>query len=426
MTQSMTTAELVGAIKQAGGCSHPIRLRGEFLNAATGEIRERPLLVACKDRRAVLCPACSYLYKADAWIVVSTGLLGGKGVPTTVGSHPRLFVTLTAPSFGAVHAQRADGSCHPRRRPPCPHGRPLSCRDHHDDADPLLGSPLCADCFNYRGAVLWNAQSSRLWNRTVEQVRRQLAADHDATGDSSHLVRLSYLKVAEFQLRGLVHFHVVLRADGADQPFDPPPASLTTASLARVITSVVAHFSVAGPLGEIAWGRQFHVSELDDSHDADQRVAAYLAKYAVKTTDGSLDFARRFHSRAEILNLATTPHLRRLALTTWDLGLEPELAALNLRAHAHALGFRGQLITKSRHYSTRFQDLRDVRAAFMATPVTEHLPTEDPVRGTFTYEGRGYDDPHAREVAEFLHRLYLEARHSSPATDDTDDTDGAR
>ena len=74
---------------------------------ATGEVSERDLRVACKDRREVICPACSYLYRADTWILVSTGLVGGKGTPAVVGTHPRLFVTLTAPSFsGAVHTIR--------------------------------------------------------------------------------------------------------------------------------------------------------------------------------------------------------------------------------------------------------------------------------------------------------------------------------
>lgn len=291
----------------------------------------------------------------------------------------------------------------------------------------MLGSPLCSECFNYRAAVLWNAQSTHLWNRTIERVRRRLAIEHGLSIEEfSRRVRLSYLKVAEFQHRGLVHFHVVLRADGADEPFGPPPAFLSSSSLATVFASVVTGCSVTGPLGVFAWGRQFHVSDLGEAGDADQRVAAYLAKYAVKTTDGSLDFARRFHTRAEIRRLATTAHLRRLALSAWDLGNEPELATLNLRAHAHAFGFRGQLLTKSRHYSTRFQDLRDVRSAFMATRIIEGLSTEDPVKGTFTFEGRGYDDPHAGEVAEFLHQLSLEARRSSPATNDTNGTDGAR
>ena len=87
---------------------------------------------------------------------------------------------------------------------------------------------------------------------------------------------------------------------------------------------------------------------------------------------------------------------------------------MNLRIHAHAFGFRGQLITKSRHYSTRFQDLRDARATYMATP-----GSLDPITGTFAYDGRGYDDPRATYVAEFLHRLSLEARRTvSPSSTD--------
>lgn len=66
MADRKSTIELVKEIQQAGGCAHPIRLRGEFVNVTTGEVNERLLLVACKDRRAVLCPSCSYLYKADA------------------------------------------------------------------------------------------------------------------------------------------------------------------------------------------------------------------------------------------------------------------------------------------------------------------------------------------------------------------------
>jgi len=409
-----STTELVKDIQQAGGCSHPIRLRGEFVNVATGEVNERPLLVACKDRRAVLCPSCSYLYKADAWIVVSTGLIGGKGVPASVSDHPRLFLTLTAPSFGVVHRRAGDGSCLSRPQRSCRHGRAMSCLRRHDDNDPALGSPLCVKCFDYVGAVLWNAGSSRLWNRTFEQIRRRLAIALGVTLEElPHHVRLSYLKVTEFQRRGLVHFHVVLRGDGPGEPFSPPPPSLTTVLLTWVITNVVKEFSIIASRSVVAWGQQFRVSDASTLERDDLRIAAYLAKYATKSTDGSVDFARRFHARGEIAKLDVAPHLRRLALTTWDLALEPDLAKMNLRARVHAFGVRGQLITKSRHYSTRFQDLRQARTAYMSGP-----KSDDPIAGTFTYDGRGYDDPRAATVAEFLHQLTVEARRtaSSAAT----------
>jgi len=401
-----STIELVKEIQQVGGCSHPIRLRGEFVNVATGEVNERPLLVACKDRRAVLCPSCSYLYKADAWIVVSTGLIGGKGVPASVSGHPRLFLTLTAPSFGMVHRRADDGSCQPRPQRSCRHGRAMSCMRRHDENHPVLGGPLCVKCVDYAGAVLWNAESSRLWNRTFEQIRRRLAIALNLSFEEfPHHLRLSYLKVAEFQRRGLVHFHVVLRGDDPGEPFGPPPPLLTTALLTQVITSVIKDFSITTSRGDLSWGHQFRVSDASTLERDDLRIAAYLAKYATKSTDGSLDFARRFRARSEIIKLDVAPHLQRLALTTWDLALEPALLSMNLRAHAHAFGVRGQLITKSLHYSTRFQDLREARAAYMTGP-----QSDDPIAGTFNYDGRGYDDPRAATIAEFLHQLMIEAR----------------
>ena len=90
---------LVREVELSSNCSHPIRLRGEMVNLATGEVAESALRVACKDRRRAVCPACSYLYKADAWIMVSAGLIGGKGISELVVTHPRHFVTVTAPSF---------------------------------------------------------------------------------------------------------------------------------------------------------------------------------------------------------------------------------------------------------------------------------------------------------------------------------------
>ena len=404
----LSAAELLGDVKAAGGCSHPIRLRGQFINATTGEVNQRGLLVACKDRRAVVCPSCSYLYKADAWILISAGLIGGKGVTDLVATHPRLFLTLTAPSFGPVHTRRRDGSCHPHQKPGCIHNQPLSCTRRHEEGDLIVGVPLCFECFDYRGTILWNAGSSRLWNRTIEQLRRRSALSQSiAIEEFSTHARLSYLKVAEFQRRGLVHFHVLLRGDGPGGPFSPPPAWLTSTLLTTVLADVVTTFEITTPTGAISWGRQFHVSDVTDVNHDDVRIVAYLSKYATKTTDDSLGLARRFHSRAAVQAL-TNLHHRRLALCAWDLGAEHEFEPLKLRQHAHTFGLGAQLITKSRHYSTRFSDLRAARATFMIQP-----ETEGPVAGTFSYDGRGYDDPRATQLAELLHGMNVELRREA-------------
>ena len=59
--------------------------------------------VGCRNRRESVCPPCAFLHHGDTYQVVVSGLAGSKGVPASVGGHPRVFVTLTAPSFGAVH-----------------------------------------------------------------------------------------------------------------------------------------------------------------------------------------------------------------------------------------------------------------------------------------------------------------------------------
>jgi len=147
-------------------------------------------------------------------------------------THPAVLVTLTAPSFGMVHAARSGAPCHirvPRRH--CPHGRPLACFERHDGADKLVGSPLCRDCYDYEGAVLHNAATPELWRRTTIYVVRHLAAVLGLTqAETRRRVRLSFCRVAEFQCRGVVHLHAVVRADGLDVGVPPVDAEQLAAA----------------------------------------------------------------------------------------------------------------------------------------------------------------------------------------------------
>jgi hypothetical protein len=122
-----------------GGCAQPVHLRGrvEHLDPLTGEILHRystarepggTLRVACKTRRASRCPSCAETYRKDTYHLVRAGLAGGKGVPGTVATHPAAFVTLTAPSFGAVHARREKAGRARRALPPSTQRRNLSAR----------------------------------------------------------------------------------------------------------------------------------------------------------------------------------------------------------------------------------------------------------------------------------------------------------
>ena len=162
-----------GSVRRVSGCIQPVLLRGrvDHVDGATGELLHRYstvhepggiLPVARKTRRASRCPPCAEVYSADTYQLIRAGLTGGKGVPDSVATHPCVFTTLTAPSFGPVHTYREkDGRllrCRPRRRIQiCPHGRRMSCGDKHPRDDPQFGEPLCPDCYDYTGSVLFNA-----------------------------------------------------------------------------------------------------------------------------------------------------------------------------------------------------------------------------------------------------------------------------
>jgi len=104
--------------RSTGWCERPVRLAGTThqIDPGTGEILysyttaaepDGHLLKACGTRRATVCEPCSATYRADAWHLIAAGLRGGKGVPEDTATHPTLFVTLTAPSFGPVHRSRS-------------------------------------------------------------------------------------------------------------------------------------------------------------------------------------------------------------------------------------------------------------------------------------------------------------------------------
>jgi hypothetical protein len=170
-----------GQLRSSGYCARPVRLQGH-IEVCEGGGRRRVwstarepdgiLRKACGNRREAVCPQCAERYRGDAYQLMAAGLRGGKGVPESVVEHPAVFFTLTAPSFGPVHTRPrgADGTarrCRPRRDAPvCEHGVPLSCGQVHGEEDPCLGEPLCLECFDHRGAVIWNNRLGELWRRT--------------------------------------------------------------------------------------------------------------------------------------------------------------------------------------------------------------------------------------------------------------------
>ncbi|MEU0838166.1 replication initiator [Streptomyces sp. NPDC005962] len=388
-----------GQISQIRGCTRPVQLVGstETRDAATDTVlrsyssANEPtgrLLTACGNRRSSRCPSCSRLYAADTYHLIRAGLSGGKTVPEAVRTHPRLFVTLTAPSFGPVHNRITTDA-----------GETLACRcgERHGPDAPALGTPLSPSTYDYAGAVLWNAHAGALWARFTTYLRRELAAHLGITQKALNAsVRVSFAKVAEYQRRGLVHFHAVVRLDGPEGSNEPPPRWATADALTHAVKkarkrAVLTVASDAIGEREIAWGDQIDIREiaaLGDGELTDQKVAAYVAKYATKSAEdsGTVDRSLRcahcsgrgyqrgpdgFRDLCEqcdgtgqsepIADLRVHRHVRQMIRTAWHLGHLPEFAELKLWKWAHMLGFRGHFSSKSRRYSTTLGALRDIR-----------------------------------------------------------------
>jgi hypothetical protein len=410
-------------IRPAGGCLQPVLLRGrvDHIDGATGELLHRyttvhepggVLPIACKTRRATRCPPCAEVYRADTYQLIRAGLSGGKGIPETVAAHPCVFATLTAPSFGAVHAHREKNShllaCHPRRgSPACSHGQPQSCKQRHERDDPLLGEPLCPDCYDYTNSALFNACAPELWRRFTITLRRSLARQAGLTSKAlAAQLRVSYAKVAEYQRRGVVHFHAIIRLDGPAGPATAPPGWATLDLLTAAIgqASHVVHLETPAAPGMAArtlrWGREHDIRPIATTGDlTDSKVAAYVAKYATKAAEctGTLD--RRITPADQLASLPVREHARRHIAACIRLSKLPGLESLRLAAWAHMLGFSGHFATKSRTYSTTLSALRADRAAHqrelaIATGLLPDFGSDATIiRADWHFSGRGQRQP---------------------------------
>ncbi|MER5912079.1 replication initiator protein RepSA [Streptomyces sp. NPDC001982] len=363
-------------IRRTGGCADPIHLTGWVLHKdkTTGEMlhhystEHEPggrLRVACGNRRASRCPACAWTYAGDTYHLMRAGLAGDedKDIPATVRDHPRVFATLTAPSFGPVHNRPDRGTCR--------------CGTRHAADDPALGTALDPAAYDYAGAVLFNNHAGELWVRFVNRLRREIAARAGLTQrELADVCRVSYGKVAEFQKRGAVHFHAVIRLDGPDGPDSPPPSWASTDLLTDAIHAAAAHSytSVSVPAAKdqpartFRWGTQLDVRPVkafgDGSDLTEQAVASYVAKYATKAAENTGTLDRRIGELAELDRHGVPDHARRLITACRDLdALYPDR---RLWAWAHMLGFRGHFSSKSRRYSTTLGALRQARADYRA------------------------------------------------------------
>jgi hypothetical protein len=309
------------------------------------------------------------------------------------------------------------------------------CPVRHAEHDPRLGRALCGDCYDYTAAVLFNAHAGTLWRRFTTYLPRHLARQAGITQKALHaLARVRYVKVAEYQARGVVHFHAVIRLDALGDDYQPPPARFTTALLCDAIKQTAAVVAVtvdtranpAWPTLTLRFGTQVDTKPIRHSDDLPgtgrklsvQAVGNYIAKYATKALDAPGLPDRSLRSARDIDGLRCHRHYKAMITTAWHLGgghyiparvrgsawelgggtLVP--ARSRLCKWAHTLGHGGHFLTKSRRYSVTFGRLRRDRQDHRRTlrhPLGELDPWGRPlddtvvlVLHTWTYAGTSY------------------------------------
>ena len=378
------TSDFSDQLAKVHNCARPITLIGgsQTIDTRTGEViasyssddeASGVTRIPCGNRRASVCSACSRTYAADTWHLIRSGAAGGKGVPETVAAHPMVFATATAPTFGPVHAaQRTPKPCRPRRdKPLCPHGRPDWCRHTHKDADKAVGQPICTDCYDYGSHVIWQWHAPELWRRFTIAANRGLARTLGLRpGRLKDVASIQFAKVGEYQRRGVIHFHALIRLDGPKNPNEitDPPCDVTADDLAGIVRDAFAQVSLVAPpvdfddaerrlrFGSQVDARPIRNNTTDDDELTSSAVAGYIAKYATKTIDDPDSYDPRSVHHRRLRNTVTA--LASRAAAYYDVDENPYAL---LGKWDHMLGFRGHFSSKSRRYSTTLGRLRGAR-----------------------------------------------------------------
>jgi Replication initiator protein, pSAM2 len=134
-----------------------------------------------------------------------------------------------------------------------------------------------------------------LWRRFITYLPRRLARLAWVTQKMLRgQLAIRFVKVAEYQARGVVHFHAVIRLDAPGESYQPRPAVYTASLLCDAIGQAAAAVALDvdnhGQAVMLGFGAQTDarpvrrdtIISTGQPLDADA-VANYIAKYATKT-----------------------------------------------------------------------------------------------------------------------------------------------
>lgn len=267
--------------------------------------------VRCGSRIAAVCPSCAELYRGDWSAIARSGVFDGP-----VENYRFFLLTLTAPSFGAVHrVPRSEA----QRGPVC------ACGELHTVADAgLRGVPLDMATYDYESQVAWNRDSGVLWDRTRRRIRDRW--------DS-----VEFFIVREWQERGVLHVHALLRIDRRDAP--------TATRLGEAAQTATAASPIDGAVA--GWGDQWDCKAFRADGDGAKTIW-YLSKalnYVMKDT------ARAAAPKGD---LRAWRHLANLERAARAIRCGRNCLGPNCRSLVHArYGSRSHVVSASRRTKHR-------------------------------------------------------------------------
>ena len=235
-----------------GICSHPIRLTGRIdaIDRATGEtapVYDTAARARGRAARRVRQPPRDRLPR----------LLGQSTSATPGSSSARAWSAARAcpsrsartracsppsprPSFGPVHSRRMRGKtvlpCRPRRDASKPAAARTAAtspaRPGTSKTIPGLAGRCAPTATTTKPPSCSTPHAGDLWRRFTTYLPRHLARLAGVTQkELRSVLRIRYVKVAEYQARGVVHFHAVIRLDATRRGLPAAPGPLCTAAL---------------------------------------------------------------------------------------------------------------------------------------------------------------------------------------------------
>lgn len=358
-------------------CLNPLTIHKRILNTDSGELKEFEFEKRCGSRRKDKCEPCSIIWKDDAYFTLLEPSKNHKGSLT--------FITLTAPGawfFGASHTAQFQGK--PSER--------CACRKYHKPDDSIVGTPVESDDFDYDKIVEFNNKVSRLTTVTLQKIYRLLVTDLNnklplSVPKTIKDVRLPTARVMEWQERGVLHVHIIVRGY-------IPTYIIENAVKGSSANRTRRRIEPSSYRNEF-WGNQLDVKHIN-SDDISQlkKLSCYVIKvvnYALKDvkTDSVAKSIQKeiYYSRlrkwtnrvikcdkpfsvCNASNLATQENI--VSLPT----IKNKVFCVKHRRGHHQIGFTGNVLTLNRTWGATLKQARERRQNY-AKKASQMVRTAD-------------------------------------------------